>query len=380
MKRDKKAKFGIASIVFAKIEGKNQVMVSVIVPVYKVEPYLRQCLESIVSQTYRDLEIILVDDGSPDGCGSICDEFAKKDKRIKVFHKQNEGLSNARNYGIARATGDYLSFVDSDDWIESDMYEVLVSVANDNQADIVTSAVFLEYTGRTVIEQTISIKYVDVINSVKALIHGNFSDGVWDKIYRKKCFNSISFPFGHVFEDTTVMYKVLLNATNVVSIDKPLYHYRKDRKYSITNNHSMSNLIDYWLAHKSRYDFFLRDERFNTDMVLMDKLQKYCAVAIARTWRWCFYNSTQERKQYASFFKEMQEFASSHFPCFGIKGWPLFLRFSVFVARFNNVFVFALLYYMNQVYRWVRGLPMGVGLLQNNDKTGRRLPLTKISR
>ena len=118
-------------------------MVSIIVPVYKVESYLPQCIESIINQTYPNLEIILIDDGSPDACGKICDEYAKQDKRIKVFHKQNGGLSDARNYGVARASGEYLSFVDSDDWIEPDMFEVLVKVADDNKADLVNSTVFI---------------------------------------------------------------------------------------------------------------------------------------------------------------------------------------------------------------------------------------------
>ena len=123
------------------------ILVSVIVPVYKVEFYLSECIESILKQTYQNLEIILVDDGSPDDCGSICDKYAQQDKRIKVFHKNNEGLSEARNYGIERATGDYLSFVDSDDWIEPDMFETLVSVVVVNDSDIVCCGYYREYNG-----------------------------------------------------------------------------------------------------------------------------------------------------------------------------------------------------------------------------------------
>ena len=112
-------------------------LVSIIVPVYNVEPYLTKCITSIIKQTYRKIEIILVNDGSSDGCGKICDEFAKKDERIRVFHTENKGLSAARNYGIARASGDYLDFVDSDDWIEPDMFAFLVNSAIGNKADIV---------------------------------------------------------------------------------------------------------------------------------------------------------------------------------------------------------------------------------------------------
>ncbi len=330
-------------------------LISVIVPVYKSEAYLRQSIESILNQTYQNLEIILVDDGSPDACGSICDEYAIKDKRIKVIHKQNGGLSDARNYGVDRATGEYLSFVDSDDWIEPDMFEVLTKVAEENRADLINCGAFRSCSDRSAVNFEIDIKFANPIDSVKALIKGKIGAGAWGKLYRKSCISNISFPRGHVFEEYATVYKFFLQADTVMSIAKPLYHYRQGRKGSITETHTMANLYDYWLAHKSRYDYFLQDIRFNIDEVIINKLKYHCAGAIARTWRWCYENSAQEREQYASSFKEMQGFASSHFPCFGEKGWPLFLRLSIFLARFNNFYVFALLYYLNQVYRRVRG-------------------------
>lgn len=111
-------------------------MISVIVPVYKVEPYLDRCVRSIVEQTYTDLEIILVDDGSPDNCPAMCDAWAEKDNRIKVIHKQNGGLSDARNAGMDIASGDYLGFVDSDDWIAAEMYQVLYDMLQRDSSDI----------------------------------------------------------------------------------------------------------------------------------------------------------------------------------------------------------------------------------------------------
>lgn len=330
-------------------------LVSVIVPVYKVEAYLPQCVESIIGQTYQNLEIILVDDGSPDACGSICDDYAKKDNRIKVFHKHNGGLSDARNYGIAQSTGEYLGFVDSDDWIELDMFEVLVNVAEANGADIVACGFYHEYPKRTVVDARVEKKYDNTIHQVSALIKDDIDAFIWNKLYRKTCFSDIAFPYGRFFEDIFTAHKLFLKATSCIYVSKPFYHYIKRRKNSITETFSMDNLIDFWQAHKTRYDFFLHDERFNTDEELMNKLRYWCAIAIARTWRCCFANTAQERKEYASFFEELQEFTCSHFPYFGENGWPLFLRFSIFLARFNNEFVFALLYYMNQVYRRVRG-------------------------
>ena len=331
-------------------------LVSVIVPVYKVEHYIRQCIDSILKQTYRNLEIILVDDGSPDSCGSICGEYAEKDKRIKVYHKENGGLSDARNYGVARAKGEYLGFVDSDDWIEPDMYELLVNVAEKNNADIVTCGIFNQHPNLTVAASDVEKAFDhEPVALLKDMINGKIAFYAWNKLYRKTCFSDISFPRGHVFEDIATMHKLFMKASTVVCISKPLYHYRVNRKDSINDTYSMDNLTDYWLAHKARYDYFAQDARFNTDAQIMNKLKQYCAVAIARTWRWCFASSSQEREEYASFFKEMQEFVTSLFPCFGVKGWPLFLRFSIFMARFNNALVFALLHYLNQVYRRVRG-------------------------
>ena len=330
-------------------------LISVIVPVYNVETYIKQSIESIINQTYSNLEIVLVDDGSPDACGSICDEYASKDNRIKVFHKLNGGLSDARNYGIARALGEYLSFVDGDDWIEPDMLEILVKVAEENKADLVNSGFLKDYSNRTVEVPAIEAMFADSIDSVKALINGRIGAATWGKLYRKSCISDINFPRGHVFEEHATVYRFFLQADKVVSIAKPLYHYRLHRKGSITETHTMANLYDYWLAHKSRYGYFIQDDRFNTDEEIMNGLRFNFASVIAHNLRWCYENSRQDRKQYAFFFKEMQEFASSHFSYFGEKGWPLYLRYSIFLARFNNTFVFALLYYMNLMYRRVRG-------------------------
>jgi len=326
-------------------------MVSVIVPIYKVEQYLPQCIDSIIGQTYRDLEIILVDDGSPDACGRISDEYAKKDKRVKVYHKENGGLSDARNYGIRMATGEYLGFVDSDDWIEPDMFETLVSTAEKNIADIVSCGFFREGPENTVVNSNDDMKFTNSANLVKALLRDDISVFVWNKLYRKSRFPQSAFSKGHVYEDIVIMHKVLLMATCGVNISKPLYHYRTNRSGSINQSRSMENLIDYWLAHKSRYDYFLADRQFNKDKEIIDKLRFWCALAIARTWRWCYSNTQKEIIKYSSFLEEMQSFAKNNLSYSDMKVWPLHLKFTIFLARFKNPFVFALLYYLSQMYR-----------------------------
>lgn len=330
-------------------------MISIIVPVYEVERYLPQCIDSIINQTYQDIEIILVDDGSTDNSGIICDEYSRKDKRITVFHKENGGLSDARNYGIARANGDYLGFVDGDDWIEPDMYEILLNAAKENRADIVNCGFYGEFPEQTVIYLNAAQTFNNSIDSVKALIHGEINIFVWSKLYHKSCFSSITFPNGYVFEDIFTIHKVLLQSNVIVNVSKPLYHHSEQRKGSITQTRSMSNLLDYWSAHKSRFDFLSVDSRFNTDQELINELYHYCAIAIARIWGWYYTCTDEEKKKYASELKEINNFCVQHFPIFGMKNLTLREWLPVFLGRFNNKFIFALLYYILQSYRWIRG-------------------------
>ena len=318
-------------------------LVSVIVPVYKVEPYLPKCLDSIVNQTYRHLEIILVDDGSPDHCGEICDAYAKTDARIKVFHTENKGLCAARNYGIAKAKGLYIGFVDSDDWIESDMYETLVNEIEKHKADIVNCGVYDEYPTRTVITSATDRMFDNSKDLIKALFTVDIGNGIWHKLFRKSCFTNIVFPKGHVYEDIIMTYRLFYNATKVVCISKPLYHYRKKRTGAITTSHSMENLRDYWLAHRLRYDFILADRQLQNDTELINVLLSYCAAAIVRTWRWYYPLSEKEKKTLHPFIKEMQYFSKQHIPVFGMKHWPIHLRLSIFLTRFDNTIVYALL-------------------------------------
>lgn len=328
-------------------------MISVIVPVYKIEQYLPQCIESILNQSYQDIEIILVDDGSPDDCGKICDKYAQKDKRIRVFHKKNGGLSDARNFGIVKAKGDYLGFVDGDDWIELDMYETLLNLIEDNNAELVNGGVYYEYSNRSVIVPIIDRSFNNTIELSKSLIKGEINNGVWNKLYRKSCFSNLEFPKGHVFEDVDIMYQLFLKVTSVVSTSKPLYHYRQKRKGSITETRSMDNLIDYWRAFKLRYYYFMGDSRFNTDKELIDKLYYDCANAIGRTWGWYFACTKQEKKKYASEIKEMHDFCIRYFPLSNMKKIPLRERIPIIIGRCDNRFAFALLYYMLQCQRWV---------------------------
>ena len=215
----------------------SQPSISVIVPVYNVEAYLPKCVESILAQTYKNLEIILVEDGTKDASGSICDEYAKKDPRIKVIHKENGGLSSARNAGMDIAKGDYFGFVDSDDWIEPEFYETLLSAALKYDADLVCGGRY-DVDGITG-EKTVGLchKKEECISAMEMLGRVFTWDGcdsaAWDKLYRRHLFDEVRYPLGMYSEDSAIFYKLMEQANRVALVPRPMYNYLH-RENSIT--------------------------------------------------------------------------------------------------------------------------------------------------
>ena len=313
-------------------------MISIIVPVYNVEPYLRKCLDSILDQTYRDLEILVVDDGSTDGSGKICDDY-KKDERVRVFHTENRGLSAARNLGLDNATGDWIGFVDSDDWIEPDMYEVMLRKAEETGADIVECGYIIEYVKKQKKCSAIQ-KIVPSVETIEALINGKIQTRVWNKIYCGKLFTETRFPDGRCFEDIATTHKLVYNS--IVTGCLGFYYHYTQRYSSISQNHDSQNLIDYWLAHKQRYEETKDIVNDETKQVLL----KQCASAISRTWVWYL-----KSDRFPKYINEMNTFARENYPVFGVNGWPIYLRICVFLARYNNTLSYITAYYLNQLYR-----------------------------
>lgn len=202
-------------------------LISIIVPVYNVKDFLRECVKSLLNQTYFNIEIILVDDGSTDGSDQICDEYAGEDPRIIVIHKSNGGLSDARNRGLDIARGEYIGFVDSDDWIEPQMYEKLYNKIKSGSYDIAVCSLIREYKNKSVIEPLKELIYTRD-DSLSALLLGiELHDHAWSKLYHNKVFNNVRFPTGKFYEDVLTTYKTFLNANSVVVEPSPLYHYRQ---------------------------------------------------------------------------------------------------------------------------------------------------------
>ena len=221
-------------------------LISVIVPVYNVEKYLEQCVESIRNQSYTNLEIILVDDGSPDNCPVMCDRFAEVDERIRVMHKENGGLSDARNAGIGQATGQYIVFVDSDDWIHQDMISILCQALVENGADISTCEYqkVNEDTKLSFNEKKVDLKYI-VYNKKEAMekwLYQKMKGMVWAMLIPKQLCESTLFPKGRLYEDNFVIYKYFWNAHRIVYISNPLYYYRNNPNGSMNRSFTFQML------------------------------------------------------------------------------------------------------------------------------------------
>ena len=207
----------------------NDSLISVIVPVYKVESYLDRCVQSIVDQTYRNLEIILVDDGSPDCCPEMCDAWAEKDSRIRVIHKQNGGLSDARNAGMAAVTGEYISFVDSDDWIAPEMMMSLLNRAVETQSDIVSCDALRVWDDGRPNKPMIRVRGDFVMNrteAMHALIQSScLIQTVWNKLYKAALAKQVPFPKGIIHEDEFWSWQIIALSTRTATLDAAYYYY-----------------------------------------------------------------------------------------------------------------------------------------------------------
>lgn len=219
--------------------------ISVIVPIYKVENYLAKCVDSIINQTYKNLEIILVDDGSPDKCPQMCDEYAKNDSRIKVIHKENGGLSDARNAGMKIATGKYISFIDSDDWVSADFFKVLYDTMIDSESDIVECDVLKvdEEKPDLSVNDFKEVKVFDKQTGLSMLIsEKEFHQHVWNKLYKAEVALSVPFERGKLNEDEFWTYQIFGQAKKVAKVSKSLYFYLQRTGSIMAESYSLRRL------------------------------------------------------------------------------------------------------------------------------------------
>ena len=241
-------------------------LISVIIPVYKVEKYLCRCVDSVLAQTYTNMEIILVDDGSPDNCPVMCDEYARQDSRVKVIHQENAGLSGARNAGIDMAQGQWLAFVDSDDYLAADFLEQLYQACVDTGSDM--SVCRWEYVRGEAIPEH-GTGEIRVYTGREMLANLYVPDGAyfvvaWNKLYRKELFEDIRYPLGRIHEDEATTYRIYDKVKKAAYVDRSLYGYFVT-PVSITRGFNPKRM-DWVTAVAERIDFF--EEKGYTELMV----------------------------------------------------------------------------------------------------------------
>lgn len=237
--------------------------ISIIVPVYNVEVYIEKCIDSLINQTYKNIEIILVDDGSTDKSYDICKKYSETDNRIKLIHKNNGGLSDARNVGIDNATGKYITFVDSDDWLSYDYCDIMIKEINETKADIVMSNLVYVYSNDYTFEVEEKFDKKSYTN-VEAL--EKFEDTVSvvavSKLYRRELFEDLRYKVGKIHEDEFMFHKIFFRAKKISHLDIELYAYRQ-RENSITTSKYSLKKLDAIEALEDRMNFYEKNSLHN---------------------------------------------------------------------------------------------------------------------
>lgn len=280
---------------------KEKNLVSIIVPIFKVEKYLKRCIDSILNQTYRNIEIILIDDGSPDNCGKIADEYALKDKRIKVIHQKNMGLSEARNRGIEISKGEYIGFVDSDDYIEPTMFQDLYNAIIDNDADISICNFYVISNKRKVAKNNFKRRNFNKIEALKGvLLDKDIQSYAWNKLYKRELFENIKYPIGKKYEDIGTTFYLFEKSNKIAYIEKPEYNYL-NREDSIVFNYNEQTIMDYTDIIIERYKYV--DNKY-------EQLKKYNFYYLAKTLITAFNDAESLNKINNSLMKKIEELYS----------------------------------------------------------------------
>lgn len=321
-------------------------LISIITPVYNVEQYLQQCIESIILQDFQDWELILVDDGSTDKSGAICDEYALKEARIRVLHKENTGQADSRNVALQLAKADLIGFVDSDDWIESDMYSVLYHTLIEEQADIAICGYFQDY--KDVSEASCTTGEVVVYNQDEAL-NLILEDKViksflWDKLFRREVITDL-LPKSYYYEDYATLFKWFINANRIVFCQKPEYHYRQ-RKGSTDHDADPRKKYHFFVAEQERYNYLqkhhllLERSKEFAAKVVMTGIQETKGIA----------RRAKDREKDLYYIKKIRQELQQYLPVdyreLGLKRyirlWKLqhFLPWYIFSLRLSQLFVF----------------------------------------
>ena len=346
-------------------------MLSIIIPVYNVEPYIHQCLDSIVNQTYKDIEIICIDDGSSDNSGAICDEYAKscQDISVKVIHKKNEGVVKARNDGINIATGKYLTFVDSDDWLDKDFYERIFAALDNREADIFCSGGrYLEYSKSTKMEKLLDEPFfyqkgehraeiiartlVDWPTGKNSTYLYNFGY-VWDKIFKTSFVKKIALgnndAFYPIWEDALLMLKLFSNADTIGGCLEVGYHYRKGTNVSATNKYyeNLPEICCHWAD--DAYKVIEKDIAFN-DKVLRNAFYARCQMMLGSSIKQ-YFTHINNNVSYRQKAKEYRTFKNNKYFREALRHWTPYItsktNLKIIVMRLSGL-------WSQYLINWVR--------------------------
>ena len=323
--------------------------ISIIIPVYKVEKYLNRCMMSIIGQTYTNLEIILVDDGSPDNCPELCDCWCRKDNRVHVIHKKNGGLSDARNAGIEAATGDYILFVDSDDYIMTDMCEKMIKVAEDTHADMVVCSFIWKYPTEEKVQSMVIGNTIQSFTNIELLKIFFMKKTVeltvaWNKLYQRRLFftqEHIRYPVGKLHEDEFTTYRLIYEAKNITIIPDALYYYVQ-RDASIMSEFRSRNLNDSIEAAESYITWMLKHK------LSMEK-EVACAYDILSFSFYLRYLNNKGIDPGQKKISLFRKFILKTTPCIYLSScFPLKCRIWDFLLRNNQMFIYHWVYFLKK--------------------------------
>lgn len=298
-----------------------EALVSIVVPIFKVEQYLCRCVDSLLRQDYQRIEIILVDDGSPDRCGDICDDYARRDSRIRVIHQVNAGLSAARNSGIEIASGDYLMFVDSDDFVESNYCSYALSESLKYNSDIVVFGYNVIYFDR-IESQSVDVENEKRFSKEEALVElngGKILSFAWNKIYKASLFESVRYPVGRLYEDIGTTYLLFDKANSVYLASGITYNYQKRNDSILGKKMTAKDAIDWFDMVRQRHEYIACKYPKIISQIASSDVHSvmYCLTNL-----YCFLGYKQKRQEMVRFILEL-----SVYP---IKNKSIYLRLLLF--------------------------------------------------
>lgn len=317
-------------------------LISLVIPIYKVEDFLRECIDSAINQTYKNIEIMLIDDGSPDNCGKICDEYALKDNRIKVIHKENQGLSQARNDGIDKSSGEYICFIDSDDYLHPEYVERLYDIIHKYKCDfsfccfyqVDESSNIVELKKNSAIIRSTEdelvyskFEYLNIINAHKG------SNMVWKNMFKRNIFDNIRFDYGKYWEDCRMMYKVIDLFDTIHGTGRQLYYYRV-RETSFLNRKFNKTFLEFFEMLQDKLNYYLERSyetcAIDTINVFINRIYIYDAI---------LYRNKKDNKQLID---EISSFCDYIIPYYNKykENYSLSFRLKFFIYRhFPDLFI-----------------------------------------